>query len=90
MNQKKEEESSLKSKYVASVVSVVDTNTTLSTKTVSTTTPSSNTVIGRPKGLTNLKKQHEREIVLQGGGSKTLMAAVEPYLAELICAMVSI
>ena len=145
MNQKKEEESS----------GALDA--TSSTKTVSTdTTKSTNTntvIIGRPKGVTNLKKQHEREVViaakneitqsylemkkkcseqgekipdgwlkkevksvcskrgipeyvekislstirsrtkaiiLQGGGSETLMASVEPHLVELICAMASI
>ena len=55
--QKKEE-----GKVVASGALVVDTDTTSSTtKTVSAATVSTkNTVIGRP---TNLKKQHEREVV---------------------------
>jgi len=154
MHQKKEEVSSVERTDVSSRASVVDTDTTSSTtKTVSTATVSTNTVIGRPKGLTNLKKNHEREvvtaakneitqsylemkekykekgeklpdgwlkkeitrvcnirgipnyvpkislntirsrtkaIVLQGGGSETLMAPVEPHLVELICSMASI
>ena len=56
VKQKKED-----GKVVALGALIVDTDTTTSsTKTVSTDTVSTNIVIGRP---TNLKKQHEREVV---------------------------
>ena len=57
VKQKKEE-----GKVVASGASVVDTDTTSSgtTKTVSTATVSTKVAIGHPS---NLKKQHEREVV---------------------------
>ena len=43
-----------------------------------------------PKISLSTIRSRTKAIVLQGGGSETLMAPVEPHLVELICAMASI